>query len=68
MVGTLWGVDDDDAAVEVAKGFYEHLPGSGEKGYVDPARVLHDAVVSLRNTEEDWKDCSKWASFIHLGC
>lgn len=67
VIGTLWGVDDN-AAVEVAKRFYENLPISGEHGYISPARALHDAVVSFRNTGENWKDCSKWASFIHLGC
>ena len=67
VIGTLWGVDDN-AAVEVAKRFYEKLPVSGENGYMSPARALHDAVVSFRNTEENWKDCSKWASFMHLGC
>ena len=67
VIGTLWGVDDN-AAVEVAKRFYENLPASGEQGYASPAKALHDAIVSFRNTEENWKDCSKWASFIHLGC
>ena len=67
VIGTLWGVDDD-AAVEVAKRFYERLPVSGENGYISPARALHDAVVSFRNTEENREDYSKWASFIHLGC
>ena len=67
VIGTLWGVDDN-AAVEVAKGFYARLPVSGENGYISPARALHDAVVSFRNTGENRKDCSKWASFIHLGC
>ena len=67
VIGTLWGVDDN-AAVEIAKRFYENLPGSGEDSYVSPAKALHDAVVSFRNTEDNWKDCSKWASFIHLGC
>ena len=67
VIGTLWGVDDN-AAVEVAKTFYERLPVSGENGYISPARALHDAVVSFRNTEQNRKDCSKWASFIHLGC
>ena len=66
VIGTLWGVDDN-AAVEVAKRFYENLPESGEQGHASPARALHDAVVSFRNREENWKDCSKWASFIHLG-
>ena len=67
VIGTLWGVDDN-AAVEVAKRFYESLPMSGENGYISPARALYDAVVSFRNTGENRKNCSKWASFIHLGC
>ena len=67
VIGTLWGVHDD-AAVEVAKRFYENLPVSGEDGYISPAKALHDAVVSYRNTENNQKNCSKWASFIHLGC
>ena len=67
VIGTLWGVHDD-AAVEVAKRFYENLPVSGEDGYISLAKALHDAVVSYRNTEDNQKNCSKWASFIHLGC
>ena len=67
VIGTLWGVNDD-AAVEVAKRFYERLPVSGENGYISPARALHDAVASFRNTGDTREDCSKWASFIHLGC
>lgn len=67
VIGTLWGVDDN-AAVEIAKRFYENLPESSENGYMAPARALHDAVVSFRDTDENRKDCSKWASFIHLGC
>jgi CHAT domain-containing protein len=67
VIGTLWGADDN-AAVEVAKKFYKDLPQYSENGYVSAARALHDAVISFRNTGENWKDISKWAPFIHLGC
>ena len=67
VIGTLWGADDH-AAVEVAKNFYNALPHFNINGSLSVARALHYAITSFKNVGENWKDCSKWASFVHYGC
>ncbi|NBH11978.1 CHAT domain-containing protein, partial [Amycolatopsis sp. SID8362] len=64
VVGTLWELDDE-AAVEVAEGFYRGLRTAGA---IDPgaaARSLHHAVRALR--EEYPRTPSLWASHLHFG-
>jgi CHAT domain-containing protein len=67
VVGTLRGARNS-AAVEVAKKFYEGLHRSTEGGSSSVAQALHDAVLCLRNSQNNWKDISSWAPFIHIGC
>jgi hypothetical protein len=66
VIATVWGAKDT-AAVEVAKSFYEALHNATDTGAVNVAEALHVAVVSLRNTDENWNDVSLWGPFVHLG-
>ncbi|KAF2844812.1 hypothetical protein T440DRAFT_493865 [Plenodomus tracheiphilus IPT5] len=66
VIATAWGAKDR-AAVEVAKSFYAALQKATVTDVVNVAEALHMAVVSLRNTGENWKDISLWGPFVHLG-
>jgi CHAT domain len=67
VVATLWKANDT-AAVKVAGEFYR-LMGTqkmlmrGES----VARALHEALLSLRNSDETRAGLWKWAPFIHIG-
>lgn len=67
VIGTLWGADDD-AAVQIAKGFYEGLQQYRNDGRDSVARALHGSILSYRNQGKQSLAILKWAPFIHLGC
>lgn len=67
VIGTLWGADDS-AAVKIASDFYRLLLQRDHVGGSAVALALHDAVLAFRNTDDNHKAVSQWASFIHLGC
>ncbi|KAI9782887.1 MAG: hypothetical protein M1816_001668 [Peltula sp. TS41687] len=52
VIGTLWGADDD-AAVEIARKFYEGLLQQAKVDDTSVARALHDAVLCLRNEKDE---------------
>lgn len=66
VIGSLWGVKDSAAAV-LAKGFYEGLLGNERGDGMSVAIAMHNSMVTLRNTKDNWRNPSLWAPFIHLG-
>ncbi|KAI9509763.1 CHAT domain-containing protein [Russula earlei] len=66
VVGTMWGMADDDGP-ELVKHFYKSMFSSKQEGtpyYERSARALRDAVRRLRKNRVSLE---RWVNFVHYG-
>lgn len=68
VIGTIWGADDE-AAGEIARGFYGRLFRQPETTHkrLEVAQALHDSILELRSRDDQMSNISKWGPFIHIG-